>query len=317
MIRMLIFFFCYSCTRAVIGSTSFLEHEELGMVHWNRSFNTSLELSKKSGKPVLLLFQEIPGCSTCRNYGRNVLSDPMMVEIIEDQFVPCVVFNNKGGEDKLILQRYNEASWNNPVVRIVDAKGKDIIPRHANDYSVPGLLTSMRTALNKYGRKIPGYMQLYHSEQRGKAQEQTAYYSMFCFWSGEGHLGSCKGVIATDPGFMNSREVVRVTYNEAVLSLEALTKHAKASGCALMQEATGYRSDKDPQYYLKQSVYKYIPLTPMQRTKINSALALKKDPSALLSPKQKSWVGKIKAGDQILYDQPFKEGWTKKLKATN
>ncbi len=34
---------------------------ELGSVAWSRDLATSLEASKKSGKPVFLLFQEVPG----------------------------------------------------------------------------------------------------------------------------------------------------------------------------------------------------------------------------------------------------------------
>lgn len=294
----------------VFGSTSYLEHEELGTVHWNRSLNASLELAAKNDKPVLLLFQEIPGCSTCRNYGKHVLSDPMLVEIIEDQFIPCVIYNNKKGEDALVLKRYNEPSWNNPVVRIVDSKGKDIIKRHASEYTAGGLLSSMHMALTKRGIKVPEYMELYHNELKGNTSEQTAYFSMYCFWSGEGHLGACKGVVQTEPGFMNSREVVKVKYDPNVVSLEALRKHATSGSCTPMNESPGYQVDKDLQYYLKHSNYRYLPLTPMQRTKINSALALKKDPTPLLSPQQKRWVKEVKKGDKVLYDQSFKSSWT-------
>ncbi len=34
---------------------------ELGTVKWSRDLPASLEASKKSGKPVFLLFQEVPG----------------------------------------------------------------------------------------------------------------------------------------------------------------------------------------------------------------------------------------------------------------
>ena len=49
----------------------------------------------------MLLFQEVPGCSTCRNYGHNVLSHPLMVEAIESLFVPLAIFNNKEGKELL------------------------------------------------------------------------------------------------------------------------------------------------------------------------------------------------------------------------
>lgn len=34
---------------------------ELGQVEWQRNFELGLAESKRSGKPVLLLFQEVPG----------------------------------------------------------------------------------------------------------------------------------------------------------------------------------------------------------------------------------------------------------------
>ena len=56
---------------------------ELGKVTWLRDYNSALSLSKLEDKPVLLFFQEIPGCSTCINFGRDVLSHPLMVEFLK------------------------------------------------------------------------------------------------------------------------------------------------------------------------------------------------------------------------------------------
>ena len=44
---------------------SFQEHEELGQVHWQRHYETALQLAQQENKKVLLLFQEDPGCATC------------------------------------------------------------------------------------------------------------------------------------------------------------------------------------------------------------------------------------------------------------
>ena len=56
---------------------------EVGDVHWGRDFDASLRRSAEEGKPVLVLFQEIPGCSGVRQFGREVLTNPFM-------FVPRV-----------------------------------------------------------------------------------------------------------------------------------------------------------------------------------------------------------------------------------
>ena len=101
--------------------------QELGKVAWYRDFDQALAQSSKQNKPVFILFQEVPGCSTCRNYGKGVLSHSVIVEIIEEYFIPLAIFNNNGGKDSEVLKRYDEPSWNNPVVRIVDAKGENLI----------------------------------------------------------------------------------------------------------------------------------------------------------------------------------------------
>jgi len=38
---------------------------ELGKVSWMRNFDEGILKSKKENKPIFLLFQEVPGCSTC------------------------------------------------------------------------------------------------------------------------------------------------------------------------------------------------------------------------------------------------------------
>lgn len=45
------------------------EHRELGDVRWLRDYDSALQQASQSGRPILLQFQEVPGCSTCVNYG--------------------------------------------------------------------------------------------------------------------------------------------------------------------------------------------------------------------------------------------------------
>ena len=121
--------------------------KELGKVTWLRDYNKAIALAKKEQKDVFILFQEVPGCSTCRNYGQNVLSNPLMVEAIENSFIPLAIYNNKGGKDKVILDKFNEPSWNNPVVRIINTKGENVVKRVSGDYSAKTLQKRMVEAL--------------------------------------------------------------------------------------------------------------------------------------------------------------------------
>jgi len=48
-----------SLTAACAQASS--EHIELGTVNWGRDYPAALKESTASGKPVLILFQEVPG----------------------------------------------------------------------------------------------------------------------------------------------------------------------------------------------------------------------------------------------------------------
>jgi len=287
---------------------------ELGKISWLRNYSDALDLSAEKSKPIFLLFQEVPGCATCRNYGEQVLSDGLLVDAIEHEFIPLVIHNNKGGHDKDVLELYNEPSWNNPVVRIINKNGDDVIKRISGDYTVAAVATAMLKALEKEKKKIPLYLKLLKEERSISAQSLTeSYFSMYCFWSGEGHLGSADGVIKTNPGFMGGQEVVRVVYDEEKISKKELSKFAKKSNCSLVKRSK-FREDKDPQYYLKNSKYKHLPLSPMQRTKINSAIAAKENPEKYLSPSQKQWKNEIQTSNKnhpMLYTDEINEVWWK------
>ncbi|WP_271766118.1 VPGUxxT family thioredoxin-like (seleno)protein, type 2 [Aquimarina algiphila] len=291
---------------------------ELGKVSWYRDYDTAIALAKKQKKEVLILFQEVPGCSTCRNYGHNVLSHPLMVEAIEDLFIPLAIYNNKGGKDAQILKRYNEPSWNNPVVRIVNTKGENIVKRVARNYSSIALYNAMENVLKSQKKHIPEYMKLLGSElassQNNNIKEK--YYKMYCFWTGEKHLGNAKGVLTTEPGFIGHNEVVKVKYDEQLINKNELNAYAKqVDFYPILNDGSYHIASKDRQYYLQHTDYKYLPLTELQKTKINSALGSKKSPKKYLSPKQIIWLNQINNTNtkkEVLYNKDFASAWDRK-----
>ena len=296
------------------------QSEELGKVHWYRNYDKAVEVSKKTNKDILILFQEVPGCATCRNYGHNVLSNPLMVEAIETSFVPLAIFNNKGGHDAEILKKYNEPTWNNPVVRIVDNKGRDLVRRIGGDYSAITLLRRMKESLVSRGESIPGYMNLLEQELSAKrtGSLKEKHFQMFCFWTGEKQLGKVDGVLNTESGFMKHGEVVKVTYDATVVSEAELESYAKRNSFRPVDPDKTYRpASRDIHYYLKHTDYKYLPLTPLQQTKINSALGSRKNPNYYLSPRQKAWLKEIQASSlkpKVLMNIDFVEAWSSKEK---
>lgn len=279
--------------------------EELGKVQWLRNYDQALAAAKQQKKPVFIVFQEIPGCSTCRNYGHHVLSHPLIVEAIQNEFVPLAIHNNKGGEDAKVLKLYGEPAWNNPVVRIVDADGIDVTERVSGNYSQLGVVKAMTEVL---GAKTPNYLNLLCEELTAEAEgTQTTTLSMYCFWTGEKQLGQLDGVVATEPGYMNGHEVVQVKFNPNIISFEKLVKAGNQVQCAdqvytndnqqktvaekvlgknTTADVNNFRLDNDRKYYLSKTIYRFVPMTPLQAARANALVGRGKSPDEVLSPKQ-------------------------------
>lgn len=261
---------------------------ELGWVHWHRDFDAAVAIAKASHKPLFLLFQEVPGCATCVGFGESVLSHPLVIEAIETAFVPVAIHNNAGGQDRAVLERFGEPPWNNPVVRFMDADGRDLVPRADGVWSTHGIAERMAQALAASGREVPDYL-TWAVEETGDSNRAT--FAMSCYWSGEACLGDIPGVVATRAGWRGGREVVVVDFDETKLSEATLAKHAEDRGCG--QYVAGSvrvrdASDGDQKYHLQRSRWRYLPLTPSQASRVNAALSRGQSPERWLSPRQRA-----------------------------
>ncbi len=215
---------------AVFGGTK-KNPVEAGTVKWLRDYDAAMVKSEETGKPVFLLFQEIPGCAGCQQFGREVLSDSQVVEAIETEFVPLLVPNNQPGEAENILQKYKEPAWNYQVVRFLDAKGVDLIPRKDKVWNTPYLASRMGEALEKAGRPVPKYLKALGAVG-DFTKVDTVAFSMFCFWTGEAKLGTIPGVVTTEAGFFDGHEVTLVRFRTDEISLPELAKKAAEFECA-------------------------------------------------------------------------------------
>lgn len=311
--------------------------EELGKVHWLRNMDEAQAQARKEGKPILILFQEVPGCATCRNYGTNTLSHPLVVEAIETLFVPLAIFNNKKGADAAVLQYFNEPAWNNPVVRIVSADKQDLTARVNGNYSRFGLVNAMLLSLDVSNRVAPAWLQLLGEELQAKtAGTEQATLGMYCFWTGEKELGQLPGVVSTEAGFMGGKEVVQVEYNPAVISYEDLLKKAGQASCAShvftenSEQATvagkvagnssvspkgNYRPDKEPKYYLSRTYWRYVPMTELQAARANSLVGRSQSPASVLSPRQLALADFVQKNQKAGWDHAIgvdmTEAWGK------
>lgn len=303
------------------------EPAELGSIKWLRDLDEASRLAREQAKPILLLFQEVPGCGTCVNYGRNVLSHPQVAEAAETLFVPVAIYNNRPGKDAAVLEAFGEPGWNNPVVRMVDADHRPLAPRLSANYSVRGMALTMIAALEELGRDVPSYLRLLAQEAEGT---ESVVLAMACFWSGERVLGAMDGVVATQPGFLDGREVVEVTYDPGTIGFEQLLQQAARQGCAskvytrtpqqqvvaakvkgatALPSSAPIRPDRQPKYYLGHSSLRYVPMTPLQAARVNAALGSGSDPVAFLSPRQlELW--------EAVRDHP-RAGWPEAHRSSN
>lgn len=293
---------------------SFNESVELGKVHWYRNYDEAIARAKKEKKDIVILFQEVPGCSTCRNYGHHVLSHPLMVEILENNFIPLAIFNNKGGKDKAILKKFNEPTWNNPVVRIIDINGKNLVPRINNDYSALTLSQRLKETLSLRKQPVPEFLNLLELELASKHSNKVAerFYKMSCFWTGEKQLGKLEGVLDTESGFIGHSEVVKMKYDSNLVSKAVIDNYAKNQNFKAIDSKKNYSiAKKDVHYFLKHSKYKYLPLTSLQQIKINNALGSNQSAEKYLSPKQLEWLNskETKKQNSLLYELEFKTAW--------
>ena len=294
------------------NGVSFREHRELGEVAWHRDHDRALALAARQDKPVLLLFQEVPGCSTCVRFGQDVLTHPLMVELIVDRFVPVVIFNNHPGADAEILRRYDEPSWYNPVVRFLGPDGAELLPKLADRYDPLGLYEKITAVIDRLGDETPDYFRLLGRDllvEYGVSNRAT--YTTPCFWSGETSLAQHPAVITTDAGWIDGEEVVQVDFDPREISRHDLDAYASAEGFSPIKR-DGFELDREPQFYLRKNVARHLPLTPAQRTQINLAVPYGNRVADLLSPQQSAWLTDPQlqraSGDEA-YRHDIRQSW--------
>lgn len=283
---------------------------ELGRVDFSRDFEASLARAKSLGKPVFALFQEVPGCATCVAFGKGPLSHPLLVEAIEELFVPVAVYNNHPGDDREVLDRYNEPSWNNPVVRFLDTDGNDLLPRRDGVWDTNGIAVRAAAALEAAGQEVPLWFQTLVEELKAGPTER-AVFAMSCFWTGEAQLGKLDGVVNTQAGWYAGREVVEVTYRPGELSQDELVSAARNLRCAsrvwapnagegggsevlALTGGVGRARESDQLHSLKRTSLRWLPLTPLQARRVNAALYDGRSPNAWLSPRQLTLAAEVR-----------------------
>jgi len=102
------------------------------------------------------------------------------VDAAEHAFVPLCIYNNtRGDHDEKTRKRFKERAWNNPVVRIIDAERRDVVPRLHSDWSLAALAATMVRALEERKRPVPGYLETLAAEEAARKRGlRTAVFGM-------------------------------------------------------------------------------------------------------------------------------------------
>lgn len=118
-------------------------------------------------------------------------------------------------------------------------------------------------------------------------------FAQYCFWTGEMKLGQIEGVVRTEAGFFQGREVTLIDYDPSRVSLETIVSRAKQAGvgdrlhlppgakpagATIAGVTVGapldhtYRAApaSDQKKQLEGTPYARLKLTPEQATKVNA-----------------------------------------------
>ncbi len=280
---------------------------ELGRVRWSRSLAEARATASRAVLPVALLFQSVPGSASDRQFAEDALSHPLLVEVLETEFVPAVAVKNDPA-DAPLLERYGEEPTGGPVLRFLDAHGSDLVPRRADVVDAHGLARRLVEVIESLGRPVPGYLSLVVDETAPGPVER-AWIEVPDLVQGEVRIASIPGVVSTRAAVLAGRDTVEVAFRPAALTFRDLLEQAARADAAafvfasdeaqldvarrvLRGRARKVDPDTDARVHeqqkplLKRSHLRYLPLTPMQTMRINADLATNRDPARWLSPRQ-------------------------------
>lgn len=240
----------------------------------------------------------------------------MLIVDVAAEFIPVAIYNNAKGPDELTLKRFGETPYNNPVMRFLDAEERDLLPRREGVWDVDSILKRMCLALRQADRPVPEYVKLLTAELKPSVREK-AVFAMGCYWEGDKRLGALDGVLATRIGMLHKREVVEVEFDALALDFKDLLKKARELDClnrvytrtdaqqkiaeasvGRLAERTDVEIDartRQKYHLVNTPLYAWLPLTPIQAARVNSALAHGESPDRFLSPSQKQYKTRLAA----------------------
>lgn len=80
----------------------------------------------------------------------------------------------------------------------------------------------------------------------------------------------------------------------------------KMVGHYSVSKAGTFRLDSEPKYYMSQTKYKYIPMTNLQFSLVNSAIGKRQSPDKFLSQRQLQILSSIKSNPELMWKDHIK-----------
>ena len=229
------------------------------------------------------------------DFGTKSLSHPILRDVVQHAFEPVLVYNNKP-VDEALLARFEEPSWNNPVLRFLDADGQDVVPRKDRIWTPAQLADRLNSVLQAVDADVPPLLPLARHELDTE-HHRSLVFVMHCYWEGEAQLGALDGVVETRSVWTGPKEAVLVRYHEDVIGRDALIRAARKLDCAqeVLEENAVDRvaKDSDQLYYLRKTPLRWLPLTPAQAARVNGALAARADAAPWLTQHQRELLEAI------------------------
>ena len=109
-------------------------------------------------------------------FGEGPLRLPLLVEAAETLFHPVVIRNNVDGYEGEVRERFKEPSWNNPVMRFLDGKAQDVLPRKDRVWAMGDVLARLVDVLDKDG-DAPVWLETVAAET-ASGEVETAVFAM-------------------------------------------------------------------------------------------------------------------------------------------
>src|SRR5262245_17553084 len=131
---------------------------ELGRIAWQKDLDAALGLARQRDRAVLAVVQDLPGSDLSRSFGQGPLSEPLLVEAAETLFVPLILLRDRDERSDRSLERLHEPLAAVPVVRVLDARARDLVPRHDVGWTAHDLTAVMLAGLAASGRDVPTWL---------------------------------------------------------------------------------------------------------------------------------------------------------------